>query len=170
MKLKNFKNCKPKTSYKWIIMIFSFGLLLAVGSLLADNNTNHFAQNKTQSENIEKTDNFSSLFNVQSDETGDTTKELFYKTMFAVVIIIGLGAVSLFVSKRLLPKITNSPDKEIHILETTHIGPRKSLHLLEVGNQRLLIGSTNDNITILAHLTDSWLEIPEQKVHENVGI
>ena len=79
--------------------------------------------------------------------------ELFYKTMLAVFIVIVLGAGAIFVTKKYLPKIANYQGREIRIIETVHIGPRKSVHLLEIGSRRLLIGSTNENISRLADLT-----------------
>jgi len=79
--------------------------------------------------------------------------ELRFKTMISVLLVIALGAAAIYVSRKLLPRITNLPGKEIRIIETLHIGPRKTVHLMEIGNQRLLIGSTNENITMLADVT-----------------
>jgi flagellar biosynthetic protein FliO len=87
------------------------------------------------------------------------TRELFFKLMVSVLLVIGLGIAAIYASKRLLPKITNSPGRQIRVIETVHIGPRKSLHLLEIGNQRLLIGSTNETITKLADIHEAFSEI-----------
>ena len=76
--------------------------------------------------------------------------ELFLKMMLSVGLVIGLGGAALYLSKRVLPRVTNAPGKEIHILETAYLGPRKALHLVEVGRQRLLIASTSDHVTMLA--------------------
>jgi len=81
------------------------------------------------------------------------TGELFYKMMLSVLLVIGLGAGAIYASKKVLGKITNLPGKKIKVVETVYIGPRKAVHLLEVDNRRILIGSTNDNITKLADLT-----------------
>jgi len=86
---------------------------------------------------------------------GLSTRELFFKMMVSVLFLVALGAAAIYVSKRFLPKITNLPGKEIRIAETVHLGPRKAVHLLEIGNRRLLIGSTNENITRLADLTNA---------------
>ncbi|MBA7475359.1 hypothetical protein ES707_10725 [subsurface metagenome] len=90
-----------------------------------------------------------------STKTGDKPgiRELFFKMMFSVLFLVVLGVAAIYVSKRFLPKITKLPGKEIRIAETVHLGPRKAVHLLEIGNRRLLIGSTNENITRLADLT-----------------
>ena len=92
-----------------------------------------------------------------STKTGDKPgiRELFFKMMFSVLLLVVLGVAAIYVSKRFLPKITKLPGKEIRIAETVHLGPRKAVHLLEIGNRRLLIGSTNENITRLADLTSA---------------
>jgi len=90
------------------------------------------------------------------DQVGDGLGrgELFFKMMFSVVLVLVLGAAAVYMSKKVLPRITNLPGKEIRILETAHLGPRKAVHLLRIGNQRLLIGSTNESITMLADVTE----------------
>jgi len=80
-------------------------------------------------------------------------QKLFFKMMLSVLFLVALSAAAIYVSKRFLPKITNLQGKKIRIAETVHLGPRKAVHLLEIGNRRLLIGSTNENITRLADLT-----------------
>jgi flagellar protein FliO/FliZ len=74
--------------------------------------------------------------------------------MFSVVLVVVLGAAALYMSKKVLPRITNLPGKEIRILETAHLGPRKAVHLVKIGNQRLLIGSTYESISMLADVTE----------------
>jgi flagellar biogenesis protein FliO len=107
--------------------------------------------------------NFSSLF--ENDPNYSTssanslgTREMFFKMMLSVLLVVGLGVAVIYISKKFLPKITNLPSKKIHVVETTHIGPRKMVHLLKIGNQRLLIGSTNESITKLADVTDALSE------------
>lgn len=91
-------------------------------------------------------------------------RELFFKTMFMVVLVAVLGAAAIYVSKKLLPRITNLPGKEIRVVETVHLGPRKTLHLLRIGQQWLLIGSTNEEIRKLADVTDALADLSEQEV------
>ena len=87
-------------------------------------------------------------------------QELFFKMMLSVLFVVALGAVAIYISKKLLPRITNLPGKEIRIVETVHIGQRKTVHLLRIGNQYLLIGSTNENVTKLADVTDALADLP----------
>jgi len=104
-----------------------------------------------------------SNFPVRADD-GLGNQELFFKTILMVVVVAVLGAAAIYASKKLLPKITNLPGKEIHIAETVHLGPRKTLHLLRIGSKWLLVGSTNENITKLADVTDALADLHAQEI------
>ncbi|MHC4542084.1 MAG: flagellar biosynthetic protein FliO, partial [Planctomycetota bacterium] len=91
-------------------------------------------------------------------------REFFVRTMLAVVFVIVLGVAAIYVSKRLLPKITNLPGKEIRIVETAYLGPRKAVHLIEVGKRRFLVGSTNENIRKLAEVTAGFPNLSEHDI------
>jgi len=97
------------------------------------------------------------------------TSELFFKMMAAVLLVIALGVAAIYISKKFLPKITNLPGKKIYIVETVHLGPRKTVHLLKIGNQQLLIGITSESITALADVTDALTNSSsqEQETHNN---
>jgi flagellar biosynthetic protein FliO len=99
--------------------------------------------------------------------SGADTGELFHKMMFSVLLVVGLGAAAIYISKKYLPKITNLAGKNVRIVETIHLGPRKMIHVIKAGNRKLLIGSTNENITLLADLTNEPAEVSnENKVEE----
>jgi len=89
------------------------------------------------------------------------------RAILAVLFVLALFIAAIYVSKKLLPKITNLPGREIRIVETVHLGPRKAVHLLEIGNQRLLIGSTNENITKLADLTGDLMDLSNKEANYN---
>ena len=95
--------------------------------------------------------------------------ELFRRMIFMVLLVIDLGAAAIYLSKKLLPRFTRMSGKKICVLETVHLGPRKSLHLVTIGKQMLLIGSTNENITKLADVTDELSEVtlPGNEVDDN---
>ncbi len=80
------------------------------------------------------------------------TGELFYRMILAILLVVVLGVAAIYVSKRLLPKITTLAGKEIRIVETVYLGQRRALHLIEAGGRRILIGSTNEAITKLAEV------------------
>ena len=96
------------------------------------------------------------FFEKPGDDLG--TQELFFKMMVSVLLVIVLGVTAVYFSKKFLPKITNLPGKEIKIIETVHLGNRKTMHLVKVGGQRFLIGSTNESIAKLAEIYDAFSE------------
>ena len=111
--------------------------------------------------------NSNSLFkndpNLSGGSNGSlSTRELFYKMMFAVFFVVVLGVAAIYIFKKFVPKITNLTSRKIRVIETVHLGQRKTLYLLKIGSRELLIGSTNENITMLADVSDneSSLEPP----------
>jgi flagellar biosynthetic protein FliO len=96
---------------------------------------------------------------LKSTEKESGTRELFFKFMVSVLFLAALGVGGIYISKRFLPKISNLSGKEIRVVETIHLGPRKAIHLLEIGERRFLVGSTNENITKLADLTSAFTQL-----------
>jgi len=93
--------------------------------------------------------------------------ELSVRAVFAVLLVLVLIVAVVYVSRKLLPKITNLPGKEIRIIETSHLGPRRTIHVIEVGGRRLLIGSTNENITKLADLSSDLTDLSSIETNYN---
>jgi len=91
--------------------------------------------------------------------------ELFFKMTLSVVLVAALGLGALYMSKRVLPRVTKASGKEIRIIETTYLGPRKAIHLVEVSNQKLLIGSTNESIAMLTHVGETWLDTSDPEAN-----
>lgn len=46
----------------------------------------------------------------------------------------------------------SGPERQLRVLETVRLSPRQALHLVSVGDQRLLIGATDQNISLLTSL------------------
>jgi flagellar biogenesis protein FliO len=83
--------------------------------------------------------------------------------ILSVLIVVILGVAVVYVSKRLLPKIPHLTDRAIRITESVSLGPNRMVHLLETGGRKFLIGSTNENITMLADVTDTPTYLPSQE-------
>lgn len=83
---------------------------------------------------------------------------LFYKMILMILVVVSMGVAVVYLSKKLLPKLSLS-GKRIQVTETVHLGPRKSIHLIKIGKKTLLIGSTNENISSLADVTDQISEV-----------
>jgi flagellar biosynthetic protein FliO len=82
------------------------------------------------------------------------TGELFYKMVFAVLVVVALAVGVMYFLKKLLPKIARLPAKQIRIVETVSLGQHRNIYLVEVAGRRLLIGGTNETITRLADLSE----------------
>jgi len=87
---------------------------------------------------------------------GPPTSELFSKMLIMVLVVIGLGVGAMYLSRKLGIRVRRSAGKEIQIMETAYLGPRKVVHLVKVGSKRLLIGSTNEQMTTLADVTGAF--------------
>ncbi|MCD6394758.1 MAG: FliO/MopB family protein [Planctomycetes bacterium] len=92
-------------------------------------------------------------------DDGGGAGELFFRMMLMVLLVIIMGIAAIYLSRKLLPRFTQLSGKRVAVVETVHLGPRKTVHLLKIGNRQLLIGSTNENITRLADVTDALSEV-----------
>jgi flagellar biosynthetic protein FliO len=61
-----------------------------------------------------------------------------------IAVLLLLGAAALLLSRR-----RRAPARRIQVVETTAIGPRKSLVLARLGDELLLLGATDAGITLL---------------------
>ncbi|MHC5083155.1 MAG: FliO/MopB family protein [Planctomycetota bacterium] len=93
-----------------------------------------------------------------TDARGALIKQLF--TMIAFVAVIGVGA--WFFCKKMACNWTGGKGKNINVTETVSLGPRKLVHIVQIGSKQLLIGSTGDNIRLLADVTDCLQEEPHE--------
>ncbi len=102
-----------------------------------------------------------------SDDAG--AGDFFFSMMLMILLVIVLGAAAIYLSRKVLPRFTQLSGKRVRVVETVHLGPRKALHLLRIGNRQLLIGSTNENITRLADVTDelSEVDLPAEPIGNN---
>ena len=163
--------CRKKNVVLLIVVILGCGVILVCSAQSAADAEKHASdRGGTELENSQSKSN--SLFDNDSNflkntNNGYGTRELFFKFMVSVLFLVALGAGGIYISKRFLPKITNLSGKEIRIAETVHLGPRKAVHLLEIGERRFLIGSTNENITILADLTSTLTELSVREIDNN---
>jgi len=119
-----------------------------------------------------RTDNGgASVFGYDPNSSGgfayDPDGGIYSNLVRAVLFVVVLAVAAVYASKKLLPKITNLPGKEVRVVETVYLGPRKAVHVLEVGNRRFLVGSTNENITKLADITGDFTGLSEQEVGYN---
>jgi flagellar biogenesis protein FliO len=88
---------------------------------------------------------------------GNTTGVIWQMLALAVIILV-LGGLALLVVRRLLPRMGRpvGKAKSIRLLETTHLGQRKAVHLLQVGTKRILVGDSPTSLTLLSEVTNAF--------------
>lgn len=98
-------------------------------------------------------------------DKGPSTRDLLARMLAAMVVILVLGVLAIVVIKRVLPRINRirPGGKRVSVAETVYLGPRKSLHLVQVGGRKLLIASTKEQISMLADVTGGFEQILEDK-------
>jgi flagellar biosynthetic protein FliO len=142
------------TRYKKKIVAFLAAVAVGCGALVVCSSQSRTAEPAREDLMLKAGSPFSNDPNPFTKSTGNLgTGEMFFKMTISVLLVIALGAAAIYISKKFLPRITNVPGKKIRVIETVHLGPRKAIHLIETGGQQLLIGSTNESITMLANVT-----------------
>ena len=98
-------------------------------------------------------------------EDSASTRDLLARMLAAMVVIVLLGVLAIIVIKRVLPRISRirPGGKRISVLETAYLGPRQSVHLVQVGGRKLLIASSKDHISMLADVTSGFEQVLEGK-------
>ena len=107
----------------------------------------------------------------QTSTVGDTSYlnsaglafSVFLRLGIIIVIIIGLA----IVIKQMQSKMRIEKTDQISILETVHLSPHRSIHLIRVDNEKLLIGATDQNISTLLHLSNIDTSIDSNNLENN---
>jgi flagellar biogenesis protein FliO len=85
----------------------------------------------------------------------DDFPALLGQSLAAVVVILVLGGAAVVVAKRFLPRFGVGQGRQISVRETVYVAPRKSLHLVEVGDRTLLLAGTRERLSLVTDLTGS---------------
>ena len=81
-------------------------------------------------------------------------RQFFY--MLGFVALIGVGA--WWVCRKLSCGYARSGGQVVRLGETVRMGPRKAVHLIHIGKKTFLVGSTSDNLCLLADVSDSVMD------------
>ena len=75
------------------------------------------------------------------------------KMLTALGVVLGGMLVVYYFSKRILKRqVGNSKGKMIRVLESSYIGVKKNISLVEIPGAILVLGITNDNISLLSKI------------------
>ena len=101
-----------------------------------------------------------------SDITYALIWDVLWKTAFVLAILYGvMWAVRRFSGRPLLAKRGLS----ISVVETAHLGPNRSVHLVGVGNKLLLLGATTQQISVLAELESADIDRSADELRVDQG-
>ena len=91
----------------------------------------------------------------QSDnrQTGGFSGGLYRQLTTMIAIVAAMGAAVWIFCKKMPGRWKNAKGKNIMITETVGLGPRKHLHVVQLGDKQYLIASTTENIRLLADVT-----------------
>ncbi|MBW1850010.1 MAG: flagellar biosynthetic protein FliO [Deltaproteobacteria bacterium] len=89
------------------------------------------------------------------------------KMLSSLVIVLGGMFVVFYFMKRVLKRDTvASKEKLIRVLSNTYLGVKKNISLVEVPGALLVLGITNDNISLLSKIEDKDI-LDNLKRHED---
>jgi flagellar biosynthetic protein FliO len=89
----------------------------------------------------------------------------FFSYFLSVFIALGIVLLLAWITLRLLAGRMaglGTGGKNIRVIETMPLGPKRSLHIVEVGEKVFLVGSSDGGITLLSELDRASLTIPEK--------
>ncbi|MCB0210195.1 MAG: flagellar biosynthetic protein FliO [Anaerolineae bacterium] len=169
---------------RWfLLLVVSASILLLWSQFIAapitdapGNNTNVTQTQKDATDALDKEDPFLAEYDPNSDlffnsETMNDGSlwqggiELALKLALVLsMIYLVIGGLHWLQKKQ---KNIDRSETAIRILETTGLGPGKSLHLIIVGEKTLLIGTTEQQFTLLAELENVILPMQDNEEEEN---
>jgi len=83
-------------------------------------------------------------------------------TMLAsVLVILALGGAAMVVTKKYLPRLRAAGGRELAVLETVHLGPRVTVHLVKAGGKRFMLGATRERVSMLAEVGEAFPDIAD---------
>jgi len=80
-------------------------------------------------------------------------------TFLALLLVVSLAVLVLYLLRRVAP----ASGRTVKLVESVPLEPRRSLHLVQIGDRILLIGSTDGSLTLIADFAKSAIELPEPR-------
>lgn len=135
-----------------IIILALFGaLIINTERVTADN-----SQALTQDANVVEAQ---STEDVLKGYTSSALPSMF-KLVGALIVVIGCIYLGLFLLRKMMGRkySGNRSNNIMEVLETTYIGPKKTVSLIRVANKSVLVGSTETQISVLTELDSQTTE------------
>jgi flagellar protein FliO/FliZ len=80
------------------------------------------------------------------------TGAMLWQMASSLILVLVLAAVAAIVLRKVMPRLRTAsgrPGRSMRIVETLSLGPKRSIHLVEVGPKRFLVGDTPSGLTML---------------------
>lgn len=83
--------------------------------------------------------------------------ESLFRTLLALAIVLGLMGAMALAARRLLGSRIGTPARHelVHIVASGYVGPRKTISLVSVAGDYLIVGTTATDLVPLGRLSDS---------------
>lgn len=73
---------------------------------------------------------------------------VFFKLLLVILLIIGVAVVA----KRYMTGRPMGKERQMQVVETLALNPKRALHIVKVGGQTLLIGATDQSVSLISEL------------------
>lgn len=91
----------------------------------------------------------------------DSTRRAFLQMLAALLVVLVLVVIAAVVGKKFLPRLANRGPRQLRLLETQHLAPKSTVHLMRVGDRVFLLGTAKEGVTSLGDVTDAMTELPK---------
>jgi flagellar biosynthetic protein FliO len=90
-----------------------------------------------------------------SSDPLDTTPFYFFSAFIKLIVVVLLifGAAAIF-RRWIQPGAGIQSNRQMRLVETIRLSPRQALHLVSVGGQTLLIGATDQNVSLISPIEE----------------
>jgi len=108
--------------------------------------------------------------NVSKDPLGSTPfyyLSAFIKLIAVLLLIVGS---SVIFRRWIQPGAGGKLTRQMRLLETIRLSPKQSLHLVMIGDQRLLIGATDHNVSLISPIEENLVPAPAAEPQPQPGL
>ncbi len=109
--------------------------------------------------------------NMTQDPLGSTPfyfLSAFVKLMAVLLLIVGS---SVIFRRWFQPGLVNGKTaRQMRLLETIRLSPKQALHLVLIGDQKLLIGATDQNVSLIAPIEDNLVPVSSEESQPQPGL
>lgn len=96
------------------------------------------------------------LMGIVDQSSGGSAYQIVYILILFVVIFFGAYYTSKFLGKYQSKK---TKDANLKVIEAISVGPQKSLQLVKIGSEFILIGVTKDRITFMKEISEDHVDV-----------